>query len=82
MTSEGTRSGIGAMGIAMAFLGGALAGAGAALLLAPRSGRETRQRLTDAARRSADQVGRARLAATEAAHAARDAFTEAMREEH
>jgi gas vesicle protein len=77
-----TKSGFGGMGLALAFLGGALAGAGAALLLAPRSGEETRKRITDGVQHQADQVKRARLAATEAAQAARQAFTEAMREEH
>lgn len=82
MTEHETRSGFGGVGVALAFLGGALAGAGAALLLAPRSGPETRKRITDAVHRSGDQVARARMAATEAAQAARDAFKEAMREEH
>lgn len=82
MTENTTRPGFGALGIAITFLGGALAGAGAALLLAPRSGQETRQRIGDALRRSGDQVGRARAAAADAARAAREAFTEAMREEH
>ncbi len=80
MTENGTRSGNGAMGIAFAFLGGALAGAGAALLLAPRSGEETRKRIGDAVHHSGDQVARARADAAEAASAARAAFTEAMRE--
>jgi gas vesicle protein len=82
MTENGTRSGYGAMGIAFAFLGGALAGAGAALLLAPRSGAETRKRIGDAVQHSGDQVARTRAAAAEAASAARQAFAVAMREEH
>jgi gas vesicle protein len=82
MTENGTRSGFGGLGLALAFVGGALAGVGAALLLAPRSGADTRKRITDGVQHQADQVKRARLAATEAAHAARQAFTEAMREEH
>ncbi len=82
MTDNTMRSGIGGMGIAITSLAGALAGAGAALLLAPRSGPETRQRIGDAVRRSGDHVGRARAAAADAARVAREAFTEAMREEH
>jgi len=82
MTENMTRSGYGGMGITLAFLGGALAGAGVALLLAPRTGPETRKRITDAVRDSTDQVKRAGTAATEAAHAAREAFTEVMREKH
>jgi gas vesicle protein len=41
----------GAGSVAMGFAFGALVGAGVALLLAPGSGRETRQRLADAGRR-------------------------------
>jgi len=70
------------MGVTLAFLGGALAGAGLAFLLAPRSGPETRKRIADAVHDSTDQVKRARMAATAAANAARVAFTEAMHEEH
>jgi gas vesicle protein len=81
MTSE-TRTGIGAGGIFLAFLGGALAGTAAALLLAPRSGAETRTRIGEAVGHTEEQVRRARLAAREAAAAAREAFTEAMRGDH
>jgi gas vesicle protein len=82
MNENGTRNGIGGWGVAMAFVGGALAGAGAALLLTPRSGPEARKRIRDAVHTSGDKVQRARVAAVEAAHAAREAFTEAMRDEH
>ena len=41
--------------VAMGFVLGALVGAGIALLLAPRSGRETRGRLADAGRRCRDE---------------------------
>jgi gas vesicle protein len=81
MTNE-TRSGFGAGGIFLAFLGGALAGTAAALLLAPRSGAETRAGIGEAVGSAGDQVRRARLAAREAATAAREAFTEAMSHEH
>jgi len=81
MTNEmGTGSNAG--GIFLAFLGGAVAGTVAALLLAPRSGAETRAGMGEAVGQAGDKVRRARLAAREAATAARDAFTEAMRSEH
>jgi gas vesicle protein len=81
MTSE-TRSGVGAGGVFLAFLGGALAATAAVLLLAPHSGAETRARIGEAVGRTEEQVKRARLAAAAAAVAAREAFTEAMREGH
>ena len=77
MTSE-TTTGIGAGGIFLAFLGGALVGTAAALLLAPRSGAETRTRIGE----TRELVRRARTAARDAATAAGEAFTEAMRGEH
>ena len=80
--NETTRSSYGGMGMALAFLGGALAGAGLTLLLAPRSGPETRKRIAEAVHDSTDQVERVRAAATAAANAAREAFTEAMHETH
>jgi gas vesicle protein len=42
-----------------AFLAGALIGAGVAMLLAPRSGAETRQWLSDYAEKAKDQMGTA-----------------------
>jgi len=80
MTSE--NAGFGAGGIFLAFLGGALAGTAAALLLAPRSGAETRATIGDAVGQTGDRVRRARMAAREAASAAKEAFTESMRAEH
>jgi gas vesicle protein len=77
-----TKSGFGAGGIFLAFLGGALAGTAAALLLAPRSGKETRDGITESVGAAGDQIRRARLAAREAATAAREAFTESMSHEH
>ncbi len=82
MTENDARSGFGGLGVALAFLGGALAGAGLTFLLAPRSGPETRKRITDAVHDRTDQVKRARTAATAAASAAREAFTAAMQETH
>lgn len=77
MTDE-TRSGYGAGGLLLAFLGGSLVATAAVLLLAPRSGAETRARLVDAVGQPVEQLRRARLAAREAASAAREAFTESM----
>jgi gas vesicle protein len=82
MTENATRSGYGGMGVALAFLSGALAGAGLAFLLAPRSGPENRKRIAEAVHDSTDQVKRARMAATAAASAAREAFSAAMQEKH
>ena len=81
MTSE-TSSGYGFGGLLLAFAGGALAATAATLLLAPKSGAETRAQIGDAVGQGGEQLKRARLAAREAAAAAREAFTEAMRGEH
>ena len=75
-------NGVGAGGIFLAFLGGALAGTAAALLLAPRSGAEARAAIGEAVDHTGDRVRRARMAAREAAAAAKEAFTDAMRSEH
>lgn len=45
-----------AQAVALAFLGGAVAGVVAGILLAPKSGRETRQDLRDFARRTEEEV--------------------------
>jgi len=81
MTNE-TSSGYGFGGLLLAFAGGALAATAATLLLAPRSGAETRAQIGEAVGQGSEQIKRARLAAREAATAAREAFTEAMRAEH
>jgi len=78
---EPTRTGTSGLAILVAFLGGALAGVVATMLLAPRPGAETRRRIAEAADRSRDTVGRLRTAAEEAAAAARAAFQNAMRED-
>jgi len=81
MTGE-NGSGFGLGGIFLAALGGALAGSVAALLLAPKSGAQTRADLAETAGQAGERVRRARLAAREAATAAREAFHEAMSHEH
>jgi len=82
MTGEVARSGAGAGGVLLAFLGGAALGVTAALFLAPRSGAEARAGVKQAVGNTRDQVRRARLAAREAAQAAREAFATSMRAEH
>ena len=66
----------------LAFLAGAVSGAVVALLTAPQSGRETRDRLKglarDAVRRAARATLRLHDATTRAARAARRAFSEAL----
>lgn len=44
------------LALAFAFLAGALAGAGIALLLAPKSGAETREQVADWARRAQERA--------------------------
>ena len=63
-----TDSGAGAGNVMLAFLLGAVAGAAAALLYAPATGRETREFLGDKAREGRDR-------AAEAAAKGRDAVT-------
>lgn len=53
---ENQDKGCSGQAVALAFIGGAVAGVVAGLLLAPKSGRETRQDLKDFARRAEDEV--------------------------
>ncbi len=64
----------------LAVLGGAAVGATVALLTAPRSGRETRARIADAAHNGREKAKHLPDAVKAAGTAARSAFTEAMRE--
>jgi gas vesicle protein len=68
-------------GIFFAFLGGAVAGAAAGLLLAPVSGEEAREKLLDIANQGKDKVTKVPRAIasayTQAAEVAKDAFNEA-----
>ena len=75
------RSGTGILGVLAGFVGGALIGAVATLLLAPRSGAETRRRIIDRAERSKRALERMPVAAKESAAAARAAFAHAMHPE-
>jgi gas vesicle protein len=76
------KSGFGMGGMFMAFLGGAMVGTAAALLLAPGSGEETRARLGGAFKDARDQVRRAPMAAAAAVEAAKEALAEGMRDGH
>lgn len=42
--------------VGLAFLGGALIGSGVALLLAPRSGQETREKIKELAHRAEEEI--------------------------
>jgi gas vesicle protein len=78
------REGFSGFGIFLAFLGGAAAGAAAALLFAPMTGEETRDKLIGMANASKDKVARMpkalKSAYSQATEVARDAFSEAYRE--
>ena len=64
----------------LAFAGGALVGGAAALLLAPRSGAETRRRITGAAHDTKEVATRMPQAIREATSAAQEAFAAALKE--
>ena len=64
MSDVETRRGSGGLGVVAAFLGGALVGGVLTLLLAPRSGAETRRKIVEQAERSNDAVARIGAAAT------------------
>lgn len=69
--------GYGALGMFFAFFGGALAGAGVALLLTPRTGEETRMKLRQLASTARDRVSRAPRRLREAGEAAKEGFAAA-----
>lgn len=75
------RSGYSSVDMLIAVLGGAAVGAAATLLLAPRSGRETRERLSEFVNNSKDKARHLPPAVKAGATAARKAFAEAMHEE-
>lgn len=78
MSAE-SREGAGSGTVLLAFVAGAAVGAVAALLLAPRSGADTRQRIAGVIRDPGARARRARRSAVAAADAARNVFEEALR---
>jgi gas vesicle protein len=64
----------------VSFLIGAAAGAVTALLLAPYTGQESREKIKDAARSARERVGKIPSAMREAGTAAKDAFGESTYE--
>lgn len=69
--------GISAAHLVLATLGGAAAGAAVALLLAPKSGRETRQQLNGYIEATKDKVSRMPEAIRTAGHAAQETMSKA-----
>jgi gas vesicle protein len=67
----------GAGTILLAFLVGAAAGAAVALLYAPASGRETRERLSEKAREGARRAGDAARAGRDVIDAIKDVYEQA-----
>jgi len=64
----------------LAFVGGALVGGAAAALFAPRSGAETRKRITGVVDDAKDLASHMPQAIRDASSAAQAAFTEALKE--
>jgi len=69
----------GGLALFLAFVGGALVGGAAAVLFAPRSGAETRRRITDAVDGTKEVASRMPQAIREASSAAQVAFAAAMK---
>jgi gas vesicle protein len=70
--------GIGAGGVLLAFLLGALGGAAVALLYAPKSGRETREYLGEKAREGKARAADAAAKGRDALNQGRDTLTNAI----
>ena len=70
----------GGLELLFAFVGGALVGGTAAVLLAPRAGAETRRRITGAVDDAKEVASRMPQAAREASSAAQTAFTASLKE--
>jgi len=80
MSAENSNSGPGLGHLLIAMLGGAAAGAAVVYLTAPRSGAESRRRITAIADDARDTAVRIPVALVKATEAARDAFNETLRE--
>lgn len=76
--NEEVRTGRGLGSVLLAFLGGAVVGGVTALLLAPRSGEQTRKRIVEMAETGKEKAERVPVAVREAAQAATVAFEKAM----
>ncbi|HEU4385688.1 MAG TPA: YtxH domain-containing protein [Anaeromyxobacteraceae bacterium] len=74
------KAGRGVGSVFLAFLGGAVVGGLAALLLAPKSGEQTRKRIVQIAENGKEKVERVPMAVREASHAATEAFEKAMKQ--
>jgi gas vesicle protein len=70
----------GTLSVLLAFVGGALVGGTAALLLAPRTGADTRRRITGAVDDTREVAARVPNAVRQASTAAQVAFTAALKE--
>jgi gas vesicle protein len=77
MTEE-SKKGFGPMGVVAAFCGGAIAGTVTALLLAPRSGAQTRKLIGDTVGQTREKAERLVIAARQAGSAARETFATTM----
>jgi gas vesicle protein len=75
------RDGFGGGQMLLAFVGGAVAGAIAGLLLAPQSGAKTRAKIRGLAERAKDKVARIPSVIHEAGTAAKEAFDNGMERE-
>lgn len=59
MADKDYEEGFGTLGMVFAFFGGAVAGAAAAMLLAPKNGEETRRQIKTLASSAADRIAKA-----------------------
>ena len=73
------QSGSSGLTMILTFLGGAVVGGVAAMLLAPRTGADTRKRLAGVASDTRELAARVPQAVREASAAAQEAFTGAMK---
>jgi gas vesicle protein len=72
------QSGVGAGGVMLAFIAGAVAGAAVALLFAPASGEETREYLNERAREGRDRAAEAARQGRELLNRQRETISSAI----